>query len=295
MDFISLSCIEPVGDVKEERTRGGIWRGDSGDKLLVQRSISTQDFVMSSYHMHRTFELNFTVSGHTELQSCTHTVQLRGPFVAIHRPYIPHRMRMTDGEKPYFRFIFNLPDDYLAQVSSWIPAVSPMFEHTLFAFELTEEQKELLLSRAEEAFRFYKKKRYDIARPAIAMFLAELSDIFPNVRIMAASSDIRYLEEVLQYLIAHISERLICSEVAARFFISESKLSHDFKKCFGLAFNQYVMQLRVKMAKDLLSYGASVMDAAKACGFCSSSYFITIFKSYTGMTPGEYILGLQNE
>ena len=236
MRSVSISSTNEDRVFVEERKRGSVWYGDSGDALLVQRSNSMQDFVMPRYHMHRTFEINFAVSGHAELQSCTHTVQLKGPFVAVHRPYIPHRLRMTDGDEPYFRFIFNLTEDLLTPVISWIPSISPMFEHTLFAFELTGEQRDRLLPRAEEAFRLFKRKQYDIVRPAIAMVLAEMSLVLGKVQVVAAGGEIRYLEEVLQYLITHISEKLICSEVAGQsLFLSISIFSEIRKKIWVLS------------------------------------------------------------
>ena len=274
---------------KYEKMRNGIWYDDSGDGLRVQRSLHEGEFTMPRYHMHATYEVHFVVHGHTELECGTLTAEMRSPYIAVHRPYMPHRLRAKYDDAPYYRFILNFSDEFLEQAKLLVPAVESLFMYTFFALEITEEQCREILPRLEDAFRLYRSSRDGACKLAVAMALDEMAAVLPHSRIIAAGGSIRYLDEVIRYIIAHISEKLVCADVAAQFFISESKLAKDFKRCFGLAFNQYIMQLRVKMAKDLLSRGETGAVAAKACGFCSPSYFIRVFKSYTGRTPSEFV------
>lgn len=274
---------------KLERQRGGIWYDDSGDRLRVQRSIHEQGYSMDRHHMHTTYEVHVVISGHTILECGTLRAEMHGPYVAIHRPYMPHRtVVLYDGE-PYFRFVLNFTGEFLDHAAKWVSAMETLFSHAFFAFELSPQQCVWIRPQLENAFRLYKEKRDGACRLAVAMALDEMAAVLPHSRIAATGGSIRYLDEVIRYIIAHISEKLVCADVAAQFFISESKLAKDFKRCFGLAFNQYIMQLRVKMAKDLLSRGETGAVAAKACGFCSPSYFIRVFKSYTGRTPSEFV------
>jgi AraC-like DNA-binding protein len=47
--------------------------------------------------------------------------------------------------------------------------------------------------------------------------------------------------------------------------------------------------LRLAHAKELLLHaGATVGEAALACGFEDESYFVRFFKKQTGVTPGAY-------
>lgn len=281
----------------EKETRPGEEKryDDSGDGLRIQRSVNSTGRDIDLYHMHTTYEVHVAVTGSTTLECGTLQAHLQGPYVAIHRPYMPHRAFFKYEGVPYFRFILNFSEEFLRHASYWTEGLEELCSQAFFAFELSAEQMERIQPHLETAYRMFRQKRDGQCQLAVAMGLDEIVSMQPEVRVIASSGGMQYLDEVIHYMVTHISEKLSCAEVAAQFYISESKLSQDFKKSFGLPFNQYVTQLRVKMAKDMLSRGESGTKTARSCGFCSSSYFISIFKKFTGMTPGEYIDCLQRE
>ena len=47
--------------------------------------------------------------------------------------------------------------------------------------------------------------------------------------------------------------------------------------------------------KILTDYSLSVSEIASLCGYENASYFARIFRSVTGLTPGEYRSQLQRE
>lgn len=56
-----------------------------------------------------------------------------------------------------------------------------------------------------------------------------------------------------------------------------------------MTFIQYLNALRVnKASKLLVDSNMSINDISDFCGFQNSSYFIHIFHSLSGSTPGEY-------
>ena len=50
----------------------------------------------------------------------------------------------------------------------------------------------------------------------------------------------------------------------------------------------FINRQKVDMAQKLLAEGKSVTDTAFALGFNSSSYFSTVFRKFTRMSPGEF-------
>ena len=65
--------------------------------------------------------------------------------------------------------------------------------------------------------------------------------------------------------------------------------SSRFKKCFGVNFVEYVAELRMNAAQELLQDPLrSAAEIAAMVGYDSSSYFARAFKKHTGMTPTEY-------
>ena len=53
--------------------------------------------------------------------------------------------------------------------------------------------------------------------------------------------------------------------------------------------NDFLLRVRVEKARELMANrGKTVTEVAFAVGFSSSQYFSTVFRRYTGQTPGEY-------
>lgn len=75
---------------------------------------------------------------------------------------------------------------------------------------------------------------------------------------------------------------------AQRLAVSEKTLSRLFLKETGLTFRAWRQRLRVLTALPLLERGDRVTDVAVACGYDSMSAFIDAFRSFAGVTPGEF-------
>lgn len=71
--------------------------------------------------------------------------------------------------------------------------------------------------------------------------------------------------------------------------ISEVYLRRLFNREFGISPKQYITQLRISRAKQLLiNSGISVSQVAEGCGYSSVYHFSRAFKAFTGYTPSEY-------
>lgn len=66
-------------------------------------------------------------------------------------------------------------------------------------------------------------------------------------------------------------------------------LSYIFKQKTGMTINDYITDVRLEKAKELLHDPKnSIYDIACAVGYHESGYFTRIFKKYTGQTPSKY-------
>jgi len=67
-------------------------------------------------------------------------------------------------------------------------------------------------------------------------------------------------------------------------------LSSYFKRCRGIAFTQYLRELRIKRAQFLIEQGLdSIKNIAILSGFSDPFYFSKVFKQETGLSPRAYI------
>lgn len=97
------------------------------------------------------------------------------------------------------------------------------------------------------------------------------------------------LADVLQYIEEHYPGQIKLNELAKIAGVSEQHLCRLFKKNFQLRPMEYLAQVRVQHAKDLLVYSnKTIGEISDETGFQDGSYFSVVFKRYENMTPGEY-------
>lgn len=93
----------------------------------------------------------------------------------------------------------------------------------------------------------------------------------------------------MNYVDVHYAGSCTLQTVAAHVHVTPNYLSHLFKKETGEGFSQYVSKLRIEKAKLLLQNTRQSMAAiAEQTGFDNSSYFTTVFKQLTGLSPRAY-------
>ncbi|MGV2987531.1 helix-turn-helix domain-containing protein [Vibrio sp. E150_011] len=80
------------------------------------------------------------------------------------------------------------------------------------------------------------------------------------------------------------------SSAAKALFISERSLQRRFKSLFGVTFSDYLSEVRMEKACEMLLQGDKVADVAFACGFNDPSYFSQRFKLYFGVSPSKFVL-----
>lgn len=79
------------------------------------------------------------------------------------------------------------------------------------------------------------------------------------------------------------------ASLAARCNMSEVYLRKLFSRYLGTSPKQYIIDMRIQRAKQLLSEGAlSVSRVSEECGFSNPYHFARLFKEHSGVTPTEY-------
>lgn len=103
-------------------------------------------------------------------------------------------------------------------------------------------------------------------------------------------------EDVIQAVIQEISRRyadkdLRLATLAEEFYVSPTVLSRGIKDYTGQTFSNYLTDLRMQKAIELIDSSKSIMiyTLADQVGCSSQHYFCKLFKDYTGFTPSEYI------
>lgn len=98
------------------------------------------------------------------------------------------------------------------------------------------------------------------------------------------------IEKVITYLKHNfMNYGLSLDSVSEILHINPSYFSVLFKRCTGVNFIDYVTDLKINAAKDLLRDPLRpASEIARMTGYESASYFTRAFKKKTGMTPTAY-------
>ncbi|MBQ4258749.1 MAG: helix-turn-helix transcriptional regulator [Lachnospiraceae bacterium] len=118
-------------------------------------------------------------------------------------------------------------------------------------------------------------------------FLAAISGEYSESSIGLTPADGK-LGEMLAYIDGCFLEEVRISEIATRFYISESSVNRLFRRYVGMSLYRFVEAKRLAHAERLLRSGYSVTEACFQSGFTDCSRFIQKFKQKFGTTPHKY-------
>ncbi|TYP78932.1 response regulator transcription factor [Paenibacillus methanolicus] len=123
-------------------------------------------------------------------------------------------------------------------------------------------------------------------REAAADRLVELAAAIAEARKVRKEHTIH---DCLAYIDAHYMDDLSLESVAAIFHFNASYFSQYFKSKLNVNFSQYLTQVRLAKAKDLLEQSDErVYRLAERLGYHDVKYFNRVFKKEFGLTPEEY-------
>ena len=91
------------------------------------------------------------------------------------------------------------------------------------------------------------------------------------------------------YIERNYAKHLTMEGVAQEVNLSPAYFSNLFKKETGQNFTEYIIDYRIRMAKDMLKNSdKNVSEIAEALGFADSRYFSKLFKKEVGVKPTDY-------
>ena len=105
----------------------------------------------------------------------------------------------------------------------------------------------------------------------------------------ASSSTVK---RAVEYIQNNFARDLSLEDVAKYLNLNPSYFSRFFKLHTGFNFRDYLIELRVKKAKELLITGKyKIYEISIMTGYKNSKYFAAQFKTVTGLTPSEFANG----
>ncbi len=96
------------------------------------------------------------------------------------------------------------------------------------------------------------------------------------------------IERACEFMERHYAERIALDELCRCAGLSRSGLLRAFTKSKGVTPYNYLENIRIGKARQLLEQGMPPVEAALRTGFFDQSHFTNCFSRFIGLTPGVY-------
>ncbi len=98
-----------------------------------------------------------------------------------------------------------------------------------------------------------------------------------------------YINEAIRLMQQYYVTNISISDISNLIYLSPCHFKHVFKECTGQTPHRFLMDIRLKKAKELLEgSGDTIEDIAGQCGFVNPGHFAVAFKRSTKLSPSEY-------
>lgn len=132
---------------------------------------------------------------------------------------------------------------------------------------------------------FLKAETGNVLFSLICHHMPEMSYDSPDKKENTAQT----IRNVRTYLDQNYARKISLDELGDMFYISPFYLTRQFKKYTGYTVKQYILDLQMGEAENLLLFSdLSIKEIASRCGYENLQYFYTLFKKYAHCTPVEY-------
>lgn len=144
---------------------------------------------------------------------------------------------------------------------------------------------------AEEIIKEYAKKLINYELKSAYLLSEILVEIARHSEI-PATQDTTATKMVLDYIEKNYASQITNLTLATKFGFHPNYLSSLIKASTGLPMHQYLLQIRLAHAIELLEINSfSITEIAEQCGFCDVYHFSRYFKSVMKITPSQFAKG----
>lgn len=273
------------------------------EQFFIRKYSSSTDL-----HRHEYMQINYISKG-----SGTHFINnneftiTKGDIFVI-PPYIPHRIISNKDEKLQiveFEFVPVFINEGFEESKNLESFFDFAYIEPFFVSEsklkprlnlVGTEQMEVE-NLLDEVYMEYREKRQGYSLVAKSLLLKLLVIVGRRYSSELESSDQhpvfeRYRDKIyesIEYINSNYMNEFKLDEIARKFYFSPSYFSYLFKCITGKTFVEYVNNLRISKAMELLvSTDKKIIEISFDIGFNNVTHLNRLFKRATGLTPVQY-------
>jgi AraC-like DNA-binding protein len=164
-----------------------------------------------------------------------------------------------------------------------LPPLFPVLSHIGLRQDIIDMFRELTISWTEQ------QKGYTMkTRALLTLILHRLSEVI-LFNLDSTPGDYR-INKIIHYISIHYAEKITVKILATRARLDTDYFGRLFKRDMGMSVHEYLTQIRVRNAENMLQSGTyKIHEVAEHCGFSDGFHFYKSFKSLRGFPPSRCI------
>ncbi|WP_243154900.1 AraC family transcriptional regulator [Clostridium thermarum] len=262
-------------------------------QVLYALKCNNKDSIKTCYHCHKHAELSYVLSGTTNYTINNSIYKLKKGDFIIFNPGVYHEEFLTPGEQVselHMGFdnlsIEGLPKNFLLKENS-----SPVVHLKKYRKEFDGCIHQIISEQAKN------EPGFDIVLKSLSMNLLVLllretycdEEVQQTESLSFNSSDkSTIVRTIIAYMNEKYTEEISLDKMAKTTYLSPVYISKIFKEETGYSPINYLINIRLQKAKQLLESGnSSVKAAAESVGYNDAYYFSKLFKKYYGYPPSK--------
>lgn len=255
----------------------------------------------SHIESHDFWEMVYAERGDLICSSGENEIVLKEGEVIFHKPGISHSLRADGKHAPnIFIISFECKNEAIRFFEDRCMVLDNSLRHYIFSI-IEESKRTFFLPYSDPDL----KKMKLLEAPAlggqqlIKNYLELLLINLMRKETEQNNSEVIFLpqeqfdelisDKVIEYMNAHIYERLSVSEICDILHYNKSYIFRQFKKTTQNSLMAYFIKLKINKAKQILrDSDMSISSISEALSFDNPNYFSKSFKKHTGYTPSTY-------
>ena len=268
-------------------------------ELYEQKIISDSEFPVQMFvndkikkgwyftqHWHEHVELHYVLEGMTILRLGQREISAREGNLVIVNSNELHAGYCDGTHMRVLVIIFDMSDFY-----------KELADKNVIFQSLVEQDKaiDVIMSAIQKEYREQRIGYRLICKGELLHLIVHLAREYAAEVLTERESDSRKrrlerLNTVLDYIQMNYTKQISNRELADIIHLSEDRFNHLFKESMGMPPLQYMNEVRMKKAMNLLKRKeGTVVEIADSVGFTDYNHFGRQFRRYYGCTPSEIL------